>query len=120
MFKAIRLRLCPTKSQAQLLAKNCGCARFVYNYFLNRRIEEYETNGIALGYAATCRLLTQLKRNPDNEWLNEVDSQTCNACGAVDRKSRKNQATFSCTSCGYHINADTNAALNIRDLGLAA
>jgi putative transposase len=40
-------------------------------------------------------------------------SQTCSKCGAVDRESRENQSTFRCRHCGYQINADHNAALNI-------
>jgi len=37
-------------------------------------------------------------------------SQTCSSCGAVDRESRKSQASFHCTSCGFQDNADRNAA----------
>lgn len=44
-------------------------------------------------------------------------SQTCSECGTIDRKSRKNQATFSCISCGHTVNADQNAAINILNLG---
>jgi len=44
-------------------------------------------------------------------------SQTCSACGAVDSRSRKNQASFVCTSCGFRSNADHNAALNILHRG---
>ena len=40
-------------------------------------------------------------------------SQTCAACGVVDRASRKDQATFSCVHCGHADNADHNAACNI-------
>ena len=40
-------------------------------------------------------------------------SQQCSACGWVDRKSRESQAVFRCTSCGYALNADVNAARNI-------
>ena len=40
-------------------------------------------------------------------------SQCCSACGHVDRKSRKSQAVFRCTACGYACNADLNAARNI-------
>ena len=40
-------------------------------------------------------------------------SQTCSCCGAVDSRSRKNQASFVCTTCGFHANADHNAAINI-------
>jgi putative transposase len=44
-------------------------------------------------------------------------SQTCSACGAVDSESRKNQASFCCTSCGHTMNADHNAAINIHRRG---
>jgi putative transposase len=37
-------------------------------------------------------------------------SQTCSACGCVDAKSRRSQAVFCCTSCGYRDHADLNAA----------
>jgi putative transposase len=40
-------------------------------------------------------------------------SQRCSACGYVDGKSRKNQAHFACTACGFVCNADVNAARNI-------
>lgn len=47
----------------------------------------------------------------------EVDprytSQTCPVCGCVDRRNRRDQATFSCISCGFSSPADTNAAVNI-------
>lgn len=40
-------------------------------------------------------------------------SQTCSACGVVDRESRKSQAVFACVHCGHTMNADWNAALEI-------
>jgi putative transposase len=40
-------------------------------------------------------------------------SQRCSACRHVDKESRKNQADFLCTTCGFACNADTNAAINI-------
>jgi putative transposase len=40
-------------------------------------------------------------------------SQRCFRCGRVDAKSRKSQAVFACTACGYTTNADVNAARNI-------
>lgn len=40
-------------------------------------------------------------------------SQTCSDCGSIDKKSRKSQSRFECTSCGLKLNADKNAALNI-------
>jgi putative transposase len=40
-------------------------------------------------------------------------SQTCSACGTVDRESRESQAVFACRHCGFRDHADHNAAINI-------
>lgn len=49
----------------------------------------------------------------------QYTSQTCSRCGCVDRQNRQTQAKFKCTTCGFEINADHNAALNILAAGLA-
>lgn len=41
-------------------------------------------------------------------------SQTCLACGCIDKASRRNQAEFVCTSCGVAASADVNAVGVIR------
>lgn len=46
-------------------------------------------------------------------------SQTCSACGCVSKKNRRSQSLFVCKDCGFTLNADQNAAQNIRNLGLA-
>jgi len=46
-------------------------------------------------------------------------SQTCSHCGHTEKENRKSQARFQCVSCGFVSNADTNAAINIRRLGMA-
>lgn len=46
-------------------------------------------------------------------------SQTCNACGSIDRNNRVSQSEFICTSCGNTDNADFNAAKNILSKGIA-
>ncbi len=40
-------------------------------------------------------------------------SQTCSHCGGVDKHNRPTQADFVCVICGFALNADWNAALNI-------
>jgi len=45
-------------------------------------------------------------------------SRTCNSCGHIDKKNRKNQSEFVCRKCGHEDNADLNAAKNIRIKGL--
>ena len=46
-------------------------------------------------------------------------SQTCSECGHTDKENRKSQSRFQCVCCGFASNADTNAAINIRRLGMA-
>lgn len=46
-------------------------------------------------------------------------SQTCSDCGTVDKRSRESQSRYSCVHCGFTLNADRNAALNILARGLA-
>jgi putative transposase len=46
-------------------------------------------------------------------------SQTCSACGHVDRRSRINQSTFKCRRCGFAERADVNAAVNLSVSGWA-
>ena len=41
-------------------------------------------------------------------------SQVCSNCGYVDSKNRKDTQTFKCRACGLKINAQVNAARNIR------
>jgi putative transposase len=40
-------------------------------------------------------------------------SLRCSDCGWIDKNSRQSQAAFCCTFCGFTLNADYNAALNI-------
>ena len=40
-------------------------------------------------------------------------SRECSVCGYIDKKNRKNQASFVCLECGHTENADFNAAKNI-------
>ncbi len=44
-------------------------------------------------------------------------SQTCSACHHVDESSR-NGSLFKCVSCGFEMDADLNAAVNIRSRGI--
>jgi IS605 OrfB family transposase len=46
-------------------------------------------------------------------------SRTCSSCGVVDKKSRICQSVFKCVSCRYELNADLNAARNVKKKYLA-
>ncbi len=71
--KAYKYRIYPTKEQAILITKTIGCSRFVYNYFLDQWNTLYADTGKGLTYSACSKLLTHLKKQPDTEWLREVD-----------------------------------------------
>lgn len=45
-------------------------------------------------------------------------SQQCSHCGHVDKYNRESQAVFVCQVCGMRMNADVNAAINIRERGI--
>ena len=74
--RTYKFRLYPTKAQSELLAKHFGCARFVYNYFLNQRQEQYRMTGKSDNYNAQAKTLTELKRQEETAWLNEVNAQS--------------------------------------------
>lgn len=46
-------------------------------------------------------------------------SQTCSACGHRARNNRRSRGLFQCRECGFTLNADLNAARNIRAKYLA-
>ncbi|MFE5861884.1 RNA-guided endonuclease InsQ/TnpB family protein [Streptomyces virginiae] len=45
-------------------------------------------------------------------------SRQCSACGHIDRRNRRSQATFACRACGFLANADDNASHNIARKGV--
>ena len=78
---------------------------------LNRAIQDTALGQIRRNLEYKCGRLIEV--NP------AYTSQTCSECGHTDKENRKTQARFQCVSCGFASNADTNAAMNIRRLGMA-
>lgn len=70
--KSYRYRLYPTDQQASLIRETFGCVRFVYNYYLSKRIELYDNDNIIFGYCLCSSDMTQLKKQLP--WLSRVDS----------------------------------------------
>jgi len=65
-------------------------------------------------YKAQARGIRVVKIDPRHT------SQTCSRCGYQHRANRRSQSVFHCRSCGYQLNADLNAARNIREKYLAS
>ncbi len=66
-----------------------------------------------LSYKAEARGIAVVKVDPRHT------SQMCSKCGHQHRSNRRSQSLFLCHECGYCLNADLNAAVNIRDKHIA-
>ena len=68
MYKAYKFRIYPSDSQKELIHKNFGCKRYVYNYYLNR----IKNNGYVNAYTNIKDYTSSLKY--EAPFLTEVDS----------------------------------------------
>ena len=79
ILKGYQFRLYPNNEQKKLINQTIGCSRFVYNHFLEERINEYEKIGISKTCYEQIKEIPQLCK--DYPWLKEVDS--CSLRAAV-------------------------------------
>lgn len=73
MFKAIKIRLYPNKTQRSLIDQTLGCYRFIYNWGLEKRKTDYN-NGVKIRYCQTCKMLTELKHTNEFAFLKTCDA----------------------------------------------
>ena len=76
MLKSYKYKLNPSEEQIVLLNKHFGSIRFTYNFFLNERKKEYEINKNTINYYDNAKSLTELKKQEEFSWLNEINSQS--------------------------------------------
>ncbi|EFH83201.1 putative transposase IS891/IS1136/IS1341 family [Ktedonobacter racemifer DSM 44963] len=72
--RAFKYRVYPTPEQQQILAQTFGCCRFVYNWALRKKTDAYYNDHQRLYYKELSLLLTDLKKQEETHWLNEVSS----------------------------------------------
>ena len=121
MYKGYEYRIYPNKTQQKLLDKTFGCCRYVYNYFLARRIEYHEKEGKYINSFALSKELTALKKSL--LWLNDVDSQALqqelrHQDNAFERffKAKKGFPKFKCKhSHRYSYTTILNVSLDIEN-----
>lgn len=75
MLKAIKIRIYPSGVQKQFISKQLGCCRKVYNLLLDYRKIEWEQNNKSIGLKELGKYLTDLKKQDDYSYLNEVHSK---------------------------------------------
>ena len=73
-FIGNKIRLLPTKEQEELFFKSAGCSRFIYNWALNKQIENYKNGNKFIKDNDLRKEMTQLKKQKEFEWLNDVGS----------------------------------------------
>ena len=76
VLKSYKYRIEPNAEQKILLNKHFGSVRYVYNYFLNDRKNQYRETKKSDNYVAQAGKLTKLKKEDDTIWLKEINSQT--------------------------------------------
>lgn len=77
--KTYKFRIYPNKKQKQKLSVYFGNVRFVYNYFLNERKEQYASTGKSDNYYEQSKKLTSLKQQDEYSFLNQTARGTLEA-----------------------------------------
>ena len=72
MIKAYKYKLKPNKTQETAINQFLGSARFIYNWGLNRKTEQYKLNGTSPNYNALAKELTLLKQTEGFTWMQDV------------------------------------------------
>ncbi len=74
MRTAYKCRAYPDEAQRQVLSRTFGCVRLVWNRTLAARHARWCHERTGTSYAQTDRALTEMKKDPDLAFLNEVSS----------------------------------------------
>ena len=72
MEKGYKFRIYPDPGQEVSIRRTFGCARFVYNYYLDKRQTLYKAGQKTMGHKECSGDLTLLKKGLP--WLREPDS----------------------------------------------
>ena len=72
--RAYKFRIYPNDEQRILFAKTFGCVRMVYNYWLDRKIRQYEENKTNVTYTVCAKEMAAMKKTDEYAFLKEVDS----------------------------------------------
>ncbi|WP_334952404.1 RNA-guided endonuclease InsQ/TnpB family protein [Nostoc sp.] len=78
-LRVVQVRLYPSLEQQIQLAQAFGCARWWWNYALNKSIETYKETGKGLSRVALNAFLPALKKAEETIWLGDCYSQILQA-----------------------------------------
>ncbi|EPP5809448.1 RNA-guided endonuclease InsQ/TnpB family protein [Vibrio vulnificus] len=86
--RAYKYRIYPTGDQVELLERTFGCVRFVYNSILRFRTDAFYNENERVNYNKASRKLTELKKEAEFNWLNDV------SCVPLQQSLRHQQTAF--------------------------
>lgn len=75
-YKGYKVRLFPTEEQEKLMWNHIGSKRFIWNYMIDLQQNNYKNNEKHLSGYDMAKHVTELKKQDEYKWLNEVSSHT--------------------------------------------
>ncbi|MCL2774831.1 MAG: IS200/IS605 family element RNA-guided endonuclease TnpB [Oscillospiraceae bacterium] len=72
MYRAYKYRIYPDEEQKIMFSKIFGCCRFVFNYYLDKKITDYKTGGKSAN-KMECNNHLNRELKTEYEWLKDVD-----------------------------------------------
>lgn len=134
MNKAYKFRIYPDKEQEILFAKTFGCVRLVYNYYLDKRIQQYQMDQSTLNYTWCANDMAKLKKTEEYSFQRSGQHRTAAVClsfgcsfpelfkrsksGFPKFKSKKNSRKSYSTNCINGNIAIKNGCIKLPKVGL--
>ena len=101
MIETIKVQLRPNNKQLTKLFQYAGCSRFAYNWAITREQQNYEQGNKFLSDCELLREFTQLKKQENHKWLNNISNTVTkqaikDACNSYKRffKGQSNYPKF--------------------------
>ena len=98
MIKSIKVRLNPNNKQLTKLFQYAGCARFAYNWAIDREEENHKQGNKFLSDMDLRKEFTQLKKLQEYKWLNEI---SCNVTKQAIKDACEAYKRFFKGQCKY-------------------
>lgn len=78
MLKSIKIRIYPDANQKQFISNQLDCCRFIYNKLLDYKKTQYEQNKQKISLSQLGKYLTNLKKQDEYLFLNDVYARCLN------------------------------------------
>jgi len=75
MIKAFKYRIYPNQIQEEKINQNIGCARWIYNYALAKKIKAWQQEQKNLSRYDIQKDLPELKKQEETKWLKDADAK---------------------------------------------